>query len=232
MGVAVSKSEVETEVSNIFKSSLYNECPTVKVSQVQEVGDITIENCDAKALFSQEVFYDDDCAMQTLVESLTDYSLRNEQKISQGMLPNLVNVSKFETRESVRSEVAREVANICGNVDVNQHQIIGNVFCKGGSLNLPVLQKFQGRSSCVANEVLRRADNFDLKQNQDVEQSSGVGAFFKKWLNLWGIIAIGTVILFLLVAYYFSSDPQSRKAVVGAAVAAVNPIAGFAQAME
>lgn len=228
MGVAVSKSSVGTEVSNIFKSSLYTKCPTVQIKQVQEVGDITVEDCDMEALFSQEAFYDDTCTMKSLVDSLADYSLRNKQEISQGLMPNLVNVSKFESKEEVRAEIERDVTTICGETGAEQRQIIGDVYCRGGKLKLPVLQKFQGRSACVANEVLRRADNFELQHDQSVEQSSGVGAFFQKWLNLWGVVAIGAVIFFLLLLYYWASNPEARKDTMRIVTAVANPAAGLA----
>lgn len=227
MGVGVSKNEVSTEVANIFKSSLYNECPTVHIKQIQEVGDITVEEgCDLSLLLKQEAFYDDKCTLDTLVDSLTDYTLDNQQKISQGFLPVLVNVSNTSSREEVRNEVDREVKNICSKTNSEQKQIIGDIFCRSGKLNLPVLQKFQGRSACVANEVLRRADAFQLEHEQDVEQSSGIGAFFSKWLNLWGVIAIGAVIFFLLFLYFWFSNPEARKDTIAIVGSVANPAAG------
>lgn len=217
MGVAVSKTKTKTLLDNVFNASVYNKCPQSSIKQVQQVGDITVSGCDANIVIGQEAYLDDACTLSTTIDSLTDYYVKNKQQLEQGLVPNLVNVSNTSSEETIRQEIQADIQNMCPDVVVDQEQVIGNVVCQGSKLNLPILQKFSGRTSCVVNELLKRADKWETDNEQKVEQSSGIGAFFQKWLTMQMLAIVLVVIVILALLYWLSvGDNAANAAKVGA----------------
>lgn len=217
MGVAVSKTKTKTLLDNVFKTSVYNKCPTSNIKQVQHVGDITVSGCDADISIKQEVYLDDACTLSTTIDSLTDYYVKNKQELEQGLIPNLVNISNTTSVQEIRQQISADIQNMCPDVVVDQEQVVGNVICQGSKLNLPILQKFSGRTSCVVNELIKRADKWEADNEQKVEQSSGIGAFFSKWLTMQMLAIVLVVIVILALLYWLSvGDNAANAAKVGA----------------
>lgn len=217
MGVAVSKTKTRTLLDNVFNASVYNKCPQSSIKQVQQVGDITVSGCDADISIKQEAYLDDACTFNTLIDSLTKYYVKNKQELEQGLVPNLVNVSNTSSEEEIRQQINESIESMCSDVSVDQEQVVGNVVCQGSKLKLPILQRFSGRTSCVVDELLKRADRWEADNEQSVEQSSGIGAFFSKWLTMQMLAIVLVVIVILALLYWLSvGDNAANAAKVGA----------------
>lgn len=217
MGVAVSKTKTKTLLDNVFNASVYNQCPQSSIKQVQRVGDITVSGCDADISIKQEAYLDDACTLNTLIDSLTKYYVKNKQELEQGLVPNLVNVSNTSSEEEIRQQINESIESMCSDVDVDQEQVISDVLCQGSKLKLSVLQQFTGRTSCVVDELLKRADRWEADNEQRVEQSSGIGAFFSKWLTMQMLAIVLVVIVILALLYWLSvGDNAANAAKVGA----------------
>jgi len=212
MGVNTSKELSESVLRNVFDAKLYNKCPVVAVELDQEVGNISVKDCDANIMIKQESYIEDDCALNTTIKNLTDFYMKKQQDISKGLIPNIVNVSKITTRDKVYNEIRNEIYNICTEVKVNQKQLVRNVACEGGKLNLPILQKFYGKTSCVVNELISRVDKWESSQNQKVDQSSGFLTGVKYWF-IMQIIAVVLIIAVLLAFIWFLTTPSGEKLV-------------------
>lgn len=216
--MAVSKTKTKTLLDNVFSASVYNKCPQSSIKQVQHVGDITVSgDCDADISVKQEAFLDDACTLSTVIDSLTKYYVKNKQELEQGLVPNLVNVSNTSSEEEIRQQIEESIQNMCPDVTVDQEQVVRNVVCESGRLKLPILQRFSGRTSCVVDELLKRADKWEADNEQSVEQSSGIGAFFSKWLTMQMLAIVLVVIVILALLYWLSvGDNAANAAKVGA----------------
>jgi len=160
---------------------------------------------------------DDSCTLNTTIDSLTDYYVKNKQSLDQGLIPNLVNITNTESNETIKQQVTENIHNMCQNVKVDQNQVVGNVVCQGSKLNLPILQTFSGKTSCVVDELLKRADKWKAENEQDVTQASGIGDFFSKWLTMQMLAIVLVVIVILALLYWLSvGDNASNAAKVGA----------------
>jgi len=216
MGVAVSKNKSEQMLESVFSAKAFNQCPIVKIQLEQDVGDITIKDCDATIAIKQSAFFKDDCAMKTTIDSLTDFYVKNKQAIEEGLVPNLVNVSNTETKTTIRNQIETDVTNICTNVDVSESQHVGNIYCESGRLELPILQKFYGKTACVVDELIKRADKWESEQEQDVERSSGFLDGVKTWfrMNVTIVVAILLVFLAIVVGFYIWSNTEGGREIV------------------
>lgn len=225
MGVATSKNKTEQMLETVFSSKTFNKCPTVKIQLEQEVGDIVIKDgCDATIAIKQEAFFEDKCTLEKTINSLTDFYVKNKQDIEDGLVPNIVNVSNTESSTSIRSEIQAELENICTEVDVTESQHVGNIYCEGGRLKLPILQKFYGKTACVVDELIKRADEWESKQEQDVTRASGFLDGVKKWFTMQMVMGIVVVVAILLIIggllWYLNSNPEVAQGATSAVLLA------------
>lgn len=221
MGVATSKSKTEQMLESVFSSKTFNKCPTVKIQLEQDVGDIVVKDgCDASIAIKQEAFFEDKCTLKTTINSLTDFYVKNKQDIEDGLVPNLVNVSNTESATTIRSEVEAEINNICTQVDVTESQHVGNIYCEGGRLRLPILQKFYGKTACVVDELIKRADKWESEQEQDVTRASGFLDGVKGWFTMqmvMGIVVVVAILLIIGAIFWFADrNPETTKGVTSA----------------
>lgn len=219
MGVSVSKSKVDTMLEDIFSYDSFQKCQTVTVKNKQQVGDIVIEEgCDASIQLTQDTFIDDQCSLDSVVKSMQEYYVKNKADIEKGFVPNLVSVSTTESDQNIRQEVSTKIRAMCSDIKVDDEQVVGNVYCRGGKLNLPLMQKFYGKTACVVNQLLQRADKWKAENEMDLNESSGVGGFFSKWLNVQVIAIVIIAILFLAILYWMSVPGNAENAAKVAAV--------------
>lgn len=229
MGAKVSKDRVEQMLETVFSSKTFNKCATVTVDLDQQVGDIVAEDgCDATITITQKAFIDDTCALDTTIESLTDFYAKNKQAIEEGLVPNIANVSDTSSKTTIRSEIKAEVENICQEVAVAEKQVVGNVLCRGSKLKLDVLQKFYGKTACVVSELIKRADKWKSEQEQDVTRASGFLDAVKGWFTMQLTMGIVVVVAILLIigALLWWSTTDTGKAVTEQGVRAVRVYAG------
>lgn len=217
MGVNVSKENVETILESVFDASLYSQCPIVSVDQEQEVGDITATDCDVKVTLTQDATLDDTCALTSTIDSLTDYFMKNKQKISDGLLPRLVNVDDITTREEVRSQISALVESVCSEDSTSQKQHVGNILCAASKMDIGLLQKFRGKTACLADTVVKRAEEWKATQEQDTERSLGVAEIFEQYK--WLIISVSAMLVLLVIVVAVWSNTEGGKGVMSTATA-------------
>jgi len=207
MGANVSRERVQTTLSNVFDSSVYSKCPTETVSANQEVGDIDVrDGCDMKLLLSQDVVLEDTCSLKATTESLTDYFVKNKQKIEDGFLPRLANVQDTSTKTAIENQIQSHIDNICPEAEVGLTQKVGNVRCAGAKLDLAMLQKFQGKTACLVDDVIKRADKWEAEQSQNVDRSAGIADLFKVGATAYIVVAVLGVIIILSILYFLTTD--------------------------
>lgn len=225
MGVNVSKEKVETILESVFDASLYSNCPIVSVDQNQEIDNIEAVNCDVKVTLTQEATLDDECALSTTIDSLTDYMMKNKQKISDGLLPRLVNISDITSREEVRSKITANVEQECSVDTVTQKQHISNILCTASKMDIGLLQRFRGKTACLADTVVKRAEEWKATQEQEADRSLGFAEVLAqyKWLIL-GVSAI-LVILVIVVAVWSNTSGGQEAMRTAVAFTPAGPVA-------
>lgn len=217
MGVNVSKEKVETILDSVFDASIYNKCDTVSVDQEQDVGDIVANGCDVQVTLSQDATLEDKCALSATIDSLTDYMMKNKQKISDGLMPRLVNIDNVTSREEVHSQITAQVENECADVSTTQKQHVGNILCAASKMNIAMLQKFQGKTACLADTVVKRAEEWKAINEQETERSLGVADIFAQYK--WLLLGMGTLLLLILVVIVVFANTGGGKQAMETAVA-------------
>lgn len=217
MGVRVSKSKARVAVESVFDSSTFQSCQVINVKQNQQVDEIVVEpGCDLNVMLTQEAVIEDKCALSAITKNLTDYHIKNKQEIERGLSPNIASVTNDSSEQDIQKAVTNFVQQRCQDVDVDQQQKVGKVWCRGGRANLPIIQKFVGKTSCVADAVMDTVDKWALDNNQTVDDSSGIGDFFKGWLTMQTIIGIVVLIVIALFLYWMTR-PDSGSSAAGQA---------------
>lgn len=200
MGGLVSTHKVNTTMSSIFDEKSFVACPRSVIKQDQKVGDIVVgEGCSATLNLTQLTVLDDTCAVDQLTKNAVDYYVKNRQDIEEGLSPNILNITNVSSDTKFEEEVKNAITTICPEKDVKQSQIIGNVFCQGGDLNLTILQSISGRTACIANQVLEQTNKWKEEYDDKTNISSGLADIFKTFVTLPMII--GGIIVILIVLF-------------------------------
>lgn len=221
MGVRVSKSKARVAVESVFDNSTFQSCQVTNVKQTQQVDEIVTEpGCDLNLMLKQEAVMDDECALNALTKNLTDYHIKNKLDIERGLSPNIASVTNDSSEEDIKKKVANFVEQRCQDVDVDQNQKVGKLWCRGGRANIPIIQKFVGKTSCAAEAVMDNVDKWALDNNQTVDDSSGIGDFFKGWLTMQTIMGIIVLIVIALFLYWMTR-PDSGSSAAGQAVSLI-----------
>jgi hypothetical protein len=193
---------------NLFSANKYSQCNKISVNEDQNVGNIDLEGCDVKITMKQDAFYEDSCALENTIDSLTDFAMENKQKIKDGVLPKLAVYNENSTKEKIRNEIEAHVNSICGNAKVSESQAVGNILCKASKLDLDMLQNFRGKTACLVNDVIQRADKWEAKQKQDVDSSlfGGLLDFFKGMGTLYLVGLIVAAVVFLAFLFFLTTE--------------------------
>jgi len=164
--------------------------------------------------------FQDSCSLAATIDSLSDYMLENKQKIEDGFLPRLANVEDIKTKTQISSEIESNVKNMCSETDVAQKQVVGNILCKSGKFKLPLLQKFTGKTACLVNDVIKRAEQWQVEQDQTANRYIGGFDFLQGMgrLYLVGLVLFVILVIALLVFLTTDSGQQVIKTAGTAAV--------------
>lgn len=211
------KEKIETILESVFDASLYSQCAIVSVDQDQEIDDITATDCDVKVTLTQDATLDDTCTLNATIDSLTDYMMKNKQKLSEGVVPKLVNISDVTTREEVRSKISAMVDQQCSEDSSSQKQHVGNILCAASKMDIGLLQKFRGKTACLADTVVKRAEEWKATQEQDTERSLGFNEFVAQWK--WLIISVSAILVLLVIVVAVWSNTKGGEQAMRTATA-------------
>jgi hypothetical protein len=195
-------------LENMFSADKYSQCNKISANEDQSVGNIDLDGCDVKITMKQDAYYEDDCALKSTIDSLTDFALENKQKIKDGVLPKLSVYNENSTKEKIKSDIEAHITSMCGDAKAKESQTVGNILCKASKLDLDMLQNFRGKSACVVNDVMNRADKWEAKQKQEVDSSlfGDLFAFFKGMGTLYLVGLIVAAVVFLAILFFLTTD--------------------------
>lgn len=183
---------------NLFSADKYSQCNKISVSEDQSVGNITVEGCKVKLTMDQDAYYEDECALNNTIDSLTNFAMENKQKIKDGVLPKLAVYNENSTKEKIKNDIEVHVKSMCGDAKISESQNVGDILCKASELDLTMLQNFRGKTACVVNDIIKRTDKWEAKQKQDVD-SSLFGGLFDFFKGMGTLYLVGLVLFVLLI---------------------------------
>jgi len=203
---------------NLFSADKYSQCNKISANEDQSVGNIDLEGCKINITMEQDAYYEDDCALENTIDSLTDFAMENKQKIKDGVLPKLAVYNENSTKEKIKNDIKTHVTSMCGDAKAKESQTVGDILCKASELDLTMLQNFRGKSACVVNDVIKRTDKWKAKQIQDVDSSLFGGLF--DFLKGMGTLYLVGLVLFVLLVFgvlFFLTTEGGQQTVKAAA---------------